>query len=832
MPLLALCCSFYSNAQTDHTPISNPIPTTTNIGNWNLVFEDNFNYTDPNILKSNWVVQHYGNGRFTNEPPNTEPIIAHQNHAAGYMQHQLYTSDHVTLDNTNVNLKVYKLTDEEFAIGPVTNNNTFNMDGNGNTATHRAGNIWSRKPFLFGYIEASVKIPKGKGAFPTFWLFPVYREDNRPGNLQAWNQTPDGNDVIHTTNVSTGQYCDYPEEIDIFERRSVMIGSELKHLLTHVSFGTKLHKPEGSDDWVEYTSAQGRYEISRKAHLATDELDGFKTYAVLWNMFGINWYIGNELVATFAYDDRPSAAEPMNIILSNQVMYNHPVTTPFVDGNNSYPLAFEEGPINNENMLVDYVRVYQEKKYKNKVVWTSGNSRKFGQDWRLGIYGDDRYIMADFDNDKIDDLLTISNDNKFAVMHHYDVNNMEYTKGEWTSRWFNNGNFKIDNWNLNANDKIVKGNFNGVDGDELLLVNAAGGYAVTEKFVKPLTGTPYWENQYYNQGGGKIQSYNSSLYWTLTPNDKYIVGNFNGAGGDELLCVNTTKSQVLQYYVASAGTTPVTNRWNLLRDAAKIGGTTNAWTFTVNDEFIVQDFNGDGKDDLLCIRKSGSTSLASLYSWNTTTKNFDRIWTNNSNNLIADWYINSGDKFLAGNYLNNSTRQLLCISQNQIYNKFLRFNTQTQNFVIAQDNYNPAPTNVPDGKFFVFSHRTGLNAKANLFSIEQFLSRAGYQFRAKWLCSLVDFAPGLVATQARYASEENNITEDGKSLKLSVYPNPANETITLSINGSFKIFDTKGVEYKIQSNDNTIDVSNLASGSYIVTVSNNNGNYSALFVKN
>jgi hypothetical protein len=66
--------------------------------------------------------------------------------------------------------------------------------------------------------------------------------------------------------------------------------------------------------------------------------------------------------------------------------------------------------------------------------------------------------------------------------------------------------------------------------------------------------------------------------------------------------------------------------------------------------------------------------------------------------------------------------------------------------------------------------------------------------------------------------------------KISIYPNPANDKITIqnldeNTSNSIEIFDISGpvvINQTIQK-DNSIDVSNLASGLYIVKVSNSSG---------
>jgi hypothetical protein len=72
---------------------------------------------------------------------------------------------------------------------------------------------------------------------------------------------------------------------------------------------------------------------------------------------------------------------------------------------------------------------------------------------------------------------------------------------------------------------------------------------------------------------------------------------------------------------------------------------------------------------------------------------------------------------------------------------------------------------------------------------------------------------------------------------ISLYPNPARETITLSIpfdynNFKATIYDLSGRQVKTVSNPNNIDVSDLNSGMYILNTTLNDLSFNQKFVKN
>lgn len=100
---------------------------------------------------------------------------------------------------------------------------------------------------MYGYFEISMKIPKGKGLWPAFWLMP-----KSSNNSWMW-----------------------PPEIDIMENLGA--NTSLMYLTNHYS--SNYPGTGGSD-----ASSQGTYS-------GPDYSTGFHTYAVLWDSTQIVWYL-------------------------------------------------------------------------------------------------------------------------------------------------------------------------------------------------------------------------------------------------------------------------------------------------------------------------------------------------------------------------------------------------------------------------------------------------------------------------------------------------------------------------------------------------------------
>ena len=106
----------------------------------------------------------------------------------------------------------------------------------------------------YGYIEASIKLPKGKGTWPAFWMMPV--------NFTSW--PADG-------------------EIDIME--------EVGYHPNYVS--SSLH----ANAHVHTQGTQVTYEM-----LCEGAEDGFHTYAILWTQQNITTYVDGKV--QLSYDNR------------------------------------------------------------------------------------------------------------------------------------------------------------------------------------------------------------------------------------------------------------------------------------------------------------------------------------------------------------------------------------------------------------------------------------------------------------------------------------------------------------------------------------------------
>jgi beta-glucanase (GH16 family) len=169
---------------------------------------------------------------------------------------------------------------------------------------------WS---WAYGRMEARIKIPRGQGIWPAFWMLGA--------NV----------DAVHWPTCG---------EIDIMEN----IGKTSDQGTDH---GT-IHGPQGGGDYNGGSGVGGSYTLPGGAALA----DAFHIYAIEWTPNQIKWYLDSTPFFTATPASLPGGSTwvftlPQFFILNVAVGGNWPG---YPDGTTVFP----------QQMIVDYVRVYQQ----------------------------------------------------------------------------------------------------------------------------------------------------------------------------------------------------------------------------------------------------------------------------------------------------------------------------------------------------------------------------------------------------------------------------------------------------------------------------------------
>lgn len=230
-----------------------------------------------------------------------------ETHAPGWVNNELqeYTdsSDNIYLEDGNLVLKPIKT-----------------VDGDGNVSyTSGRVNTQNKHDFKYGLFEARVKVPKGQGFLPAFWMMPT--------NENLYGQWP---------------RCG---EIDIME----VLGNE-----TNTSYGTIHYGNPHSESQGSCTLEEG--DFSEEYHV----------FDVEWEPGKISWYVDGVLIHT--ENDWYSVTEGQG-----EVTYPAPFDQPFYiilnlavggnwPGNPDDTTDFE-----NAAYKIDYVKVYQKDSYDENV---------------------------------------------------------------------------------------------------------------------------------------------------------------------------------------------------------------------------------------------------------------------------------------------------------------------------------------------------------------------------------------------------------------------------------------------------------------------------------
>ena len=170
----------------------------------------------------------------------------------------------------------------------------------------------------YGYIEARIKLPAGTGLWPAFWMLPE--------------------------NDFQGKWWPTNGEIDIMEAKGRLLNK----------YGVTIHT--GTSNNQDY------YKFKEYTFLSDEEnITGFHNYGVMWSTEGFTFYIDGKSFFTVT----PYQYQNSNGLYASSS--NAPFDCPFhillnlaVGGNYDGGLIPDDD-FTSAEMLVDYVRIFQEK---------------------------------------------------------------------------------------------------------------------------------------------------------------------------------------------------------------------------------------------------------------------------------------------------------------------------------------------------------------------------------------------------------------------------------------------------------------------------------------
>jgi beta-glucanase (GH16 family) len=206
---------------------------------------------------------------------------------------------------------------------------------------YSTGEIWTKAKFGHGMYSARVKIPKGKGLWPAFWLF-----------SSPWN------------------------EIDIFEFWN-------ENNISGNYDPSKLSRIQHRNMWCDYDLNGGVYNCPTESKDKTDFSADFHIFTMIWSKYHVSWYVDGELSAylyrfykidwtpvgcdipefDILFTRKSHPVNPMSIIFNVAIQNGYDNT-----GNNKAPDASTPFPT---QMEVDWVRYHTKNPPPGNVVISS-----------------------------------------------------------------------------------------------------------------------------------------------------------------------------------------------------------------------------------------------------------------------------------------------------------------------------------------------------------------------------------------------------------------------------------------------------------------------------
>lgn len=230
-------------------------------------------------------------------------------------------------------------------------------------------------------------------------------------------------------------------------------------------------------------------------------------------------------------------------------------------------------------------------------------------------------------------------------------NNSTYTikkinQNNWTKRFTNNSSNSLLDWTFNDYDNILTCDFDGDGKEELLCIqkNNSGNCKANIYEFDNGEWTRIWTNNGNNAFGG----------WSIRSSDKYLVGDFDGDGKDEIQCMQLTSgsknwSTTLKF---------VDGSWSCIYTNSGISSSFAGWWLNSYDDFVVGDFDGDSRDDILCYQRSDAFNCyATILNYANNTWNYG--WANNGNDFIGEWRLCSTDRLYSGDFDGDGKDELI-----------------------------------------------------------------------------------------------------------------------------------------------------------------------------
>jgi beta-glucanase (GH16 family) len=227
------------------------------------------------------------------------------------------------LDTLNDERQRYRENDNHVMTGSTLELTARKVPGDEPRFQYESGLIRSKQTFKFGYFEARLKLPKGQGTWPCFWLNPDSNAEGKTG---------------------------WPPEIDIMEVALNMKDdtASMNHVAVHGN--SKKGQP---DPWERKLLKADENFKKNYCHVPFDMTDDYHVYAAKWSDNDtVEFFIDGKSYALYHYKwvhgngkEAPNAHVLLNLAVGGNWAGRYGID------DTAFPQSFS----------VDYVRIYQKK---------------------------------------------------------------------------------------------------------------------------------------------------------------------------------------------------------------------------------------------------------------------------------------------------------------------------------------------------------------------------------------------------------------------------------------------------------------------------------------
>ena len=281
---------------------------------WQLVFEDNFDGTSLDL--SNWEQRPWSNGSIdgsdayrtlNNVTVSPETFYGRSTSAKGVCV--------ITAKKENV-------TEHSTSWDPSSPIVTYQ---------YTASDVWSKQQFGWGKYEIRCKLPKSKSLWSSFWMY---------GEKDGIGHEIDGFEFTNEHTI-TGKY-----DPNKTSKVAQMHYHRWDKTFTNNSIDHNCGSSVGNSN-------------------STDFSEDFHTFTVIWNRFGIYWYIDNEYKKEAAqwYDINGHSVDinnikPTQVVLRNDWFPKNPVSIIFALNISKGNDAPDDSSVFPSSLIIDYIRYY------------------------------------------------------------------------------------------------------------------------------------------------------------------------------------------------------------------------------------------------------------------------------------------------------------------------------------------------------------------------------------------------------------------------------------------------------------------------------------------